>query len=212
MQQQQQQSTITANMALFPSASLIESLQTQQPNSSNQQLLSKLAHLDTMVTPVVPLAVSQLLYEWKIDLNGKRKAHFSDSYLLPNSSYKIHLWLKPETQIDQDIYATVCIILERCDNEDELPVSFDCCFYLTDHSSTTLSPNSNANLMNLFPKQIKSTATTDPFHMSGHVSKPMILFKTSDLYAFARKSETNSESTESKIVSLEFSIKAIKED
>lgn len=158
------------------------------------------------------------VYEWKIDFNSKRKAYFSPSYCLANSAYKIHFWLKPEIKIDDsDSYATVCVILERCDNEDDLPVSFDCCFFLTDttvpSSPTTAvttvpaGSNSTANssiseiIPPLFPKQLKSFVTTDPFHMSGHVSKPMILYKTNDLYNFFNNNT----------LSLEFTIRAIKE-
>ena len=162
--------------------------------------------LNTTPSPAEP--PHQNIYEWKIDLSSKRKAYFSPSYCLPNTGYKIHLWLKPEIKIDDaESYSTICVILERCDNEDELPVNFDCCFFLTDLKTTISSPTKGAlietekNIISLFPKQLKSFVTTDPFHMSGHVSKPMILYKTNDFYSFIFDN----------MVNLEFTIRAIKE-
>jgi hypothetical protein len=124
----------------------------------------------------------QNVNKWCIDLASKRKAHFSPSYNLQNTGYKIHLWLKAEVEIDSDLYSTMSVILERCDNEDELPVSFDCCFFLNvvdegDASSTSSDQSSGC---------LKTFVTTDSFHMSGHVSKPMILFKTNELFKFVR--------------------------
>lgn len=115
---------------------------------------------------------------------------------MPNSGYKIHLWLQPDNQLAHDNYSTICVILERCDNEEELPVSFDCCFYLSGIAKEEASDEAVQS------RQLKCCATTDAFHMSGHVSKPMTLFKTNDLLSFA---------CEDKKLDLEFTIRPVKE-
>jgi hypothetical protein len=121
--------------------------------------LTAIAHVQTDTPPTKNISPLQI-NEWPIDMSSKRKTHFSPSYALQNTSYTIHMWFKPEIEIDVDSYATVCLILERCDTEDELPVSFNCCFVLGDD---------------------KAYLTTDLFNLSGHVSKPMVLCKASEL-------------------------------
>jgi hypothetical protein len=124
--------------------------------------------------------VAKHVNKWQIDLSSKRKAYFSPSYNLPGTSYKVHLWLKAEIEIETDLYSTVSVILERCDSEDELPVSFDCCFFLVADEV-----NDDKDFDHL-DDCMKAFVATDPFQMSGHVSKPMVLFKTNELLKFVR--------------------------
>lgn len=169
-----------------------------------------------------------------MDLRSSRKAYFSPSYCLPNSSLKFHLWLKPEITIDEtETYSTVCIVLERCDNKNELPACFDCCFFLNDiktnpfknetvtvDTSTVASKKittrdecfmsqneikmttTNVENVNIFPRQVKSSVTTDTFHMSGQVSKPMILYKSTEFFSFMFDH----------FVNIEFTIRVVKEE
>lgn len=148
-----------------------------------------------------PTTSSNNIFSWSIDLNIKRKAYYSPSYCLPNTSYKVHLWLQPEVNLTlNDTYSTICVILERCDNEDELPVQFDCCFLINDPSTNITSSSSTTPTRP--QQQLKAYVTTDVFQLSGHVSKPMTLFKSNDLTTFTN--QTN------KLLTIEFTLRALR--
>jgi hypothetical protein len=120
------------------------------------------------------------------------------------------------------LYSTVSLFLESCShNEDEqLPIAFDCCFFLTDSSiithqqqqqpvvgSAAAAPPPPPPVINKSIIQ-RTFITTDNFLMTGHVSKPMILFKTSELFSHVnRNNQINNNSN----FNIHFTIKPFKD-
>ncbi len=144
----------------------VNRLKTTTASIDRESASGTVSHLVIAETEVV---------EWTVDLST-RKTHFSPTYGLQNTSYTIHLWLKPDNGDVENgtVCSTVSVMLERCDTEDELPVSFECDFMWPMVASTVGHRCAHNNCT-------MTTCTTEPFVTSGHVSNPMVLCKKDDL-------------------------------